>query len=151
VRTLPVAELLGPLLPLLAERLAAADLDLEPGPLPTVAVRAEPGAVGRILVNLADNAAKYAAGGGRVELSVVTGAAIEIRLRDFGPGLDAATRRRLFQPFHRSAEAAAGNAPGVGLGLALGRRLARAMGGDLRAEPAPDGPGLVMVLRLHRG
>jgi signal transduction histidine kinase len=107
--------------------------------------------VGRILVNLADNAAKYAAAGGRVELTITAGAAIEIRLRDFGPGLDAATRRRLFQPFHRSAEAAAGSAPGVGLGLALGRRLARAMGGDLRADVPADGRGLVMVLSLPRG
>ncbi len=151
MRVLPVADLLAPLLPLLAERLAAAELDLEPGPLPTAMVRAEPGAVGRILTNLVDNAAKYAGGGGRVVLTVTAGATVEIRLRDFGPGLDAAARRRLFRPFHRSAEAAAGNAPGVGLGLALGRRLARAMGGDLRAEPAPDGPGLVMVLRLPRG
>jgi signal transduction histidine kinase len=150
VRAIAVADLLGPVLPLLAERLAAAGLDLEPGPLPAAMVRAEPGAVGRILVNLADNAAKYAAAGGRVELLVAVGAAVEIRLRDHGPGLDPATRRRLFRPFHRSAEAAAGNAPGVGLGLALGRRLARAMGGDLRSESPAEGAGLVMVLRLAR-
>ena len=45
--------------------------------------------------------------------------------------------RRLFQPFSKSAQEAAHSAPGVGLGLALARRLSRSLGGDLRFEPTP--------------
>jgi signal transduction histidine kinase len=57
--------------------------------------------------------------------------------------------RRLFRPFHKSARDAAQSAPGVGLGLALSRRLARAIGGDLRLESTP-GEGATFALRLPR-
>jgi signal transduction histidine kinase len=55
--------------------------------------------------------------------------------------------RRLFKPFAKSAEEAAVSAPGVGLGLALSRRLARAMGGELILDPAVK-DGACFVLRL---
>jgi C4-dicarboxylate-specific signal transduction histidine kinase len=72
-----------------------------------------------------------------------------ITLRDHGPGLARGGRRRLFHPFHRSAEQATGEAPGVGLGLALSRRLARDFGGDLRAvDPADGGAAFELTLPL---
>ena len=49
-------------------------------------------------------------------------------------GLHEKVTRRLFRPFSKSANDAAQSAPGVGLGLALSRRLARALGGDLKLE-----------------
>ncbi len=76
-------------------------------------------------------------------LSVAEG---EISLRDFGPGLDPVMRKRLFTPFSRSDKEAAGNAPGVGLGLALCRRLVREMGGDLVYRKAEPGAEFVLVL-----
>jgi hypothetical protein len=54
---------------------------------------------------------------------------------------------RLFEPFHRSAEKAAGSAPGVGLGLALCRKLSRSLGGDLRQDRSVP-HGAAFVLRL---
>ena len=57
-----------------------------------------------------------------------------IAVRDHGPGVSPAVRRRLFRSFSKSAEEAAATAPGIGLGLALSRRLARDMGGDLRLD-----------------
>ncbi len=72
---------------------------------------------------------------------------LAVRVRDHGPGL--ADARRLFRPFSRSAREAAGSAPGVGLGLALGRRLARAMGGDLVIDRS-SGEGACLELRLRR-
>ena len=77
------------------------------------------------------------------------GRRLGITLRDHGPGLAPDLRRRLVAPFARSAEQAAGNAPGVGLGLALCRRLARAQSGDLRLEEPTDG-GVLAVLELVR-
>jgi signal transduction histidine kinase len=120
-------------------------------------------AVERILQNLADNACKYARGAAdrRLHLTVqLRDRQAEIILRDHGRGLPAGGRRKLFQPFHRSAQQASGDAPGVGLGLALSRRLARGFGGDLRAldpvdlvEPAAaadTGAAFVLSLPLAR-
>ncbi len=86
--------------------------------------------VEQILLNLVDNACKY--GEGPLELDVLPERrGLSLRLRDHGPGLPAGERRNLFDPFHKSRHAAARTAPGVGLGLALCRRLARSQGGDL--------------------
>ena len=61
-----------------------------------------------------------------------------------GPGLDPVyMQKRLFTPFSRSDKEAAGNAPGVGLGLSkLCRRLAREMGGDLAYKKGGAGRGV---------
>jgi signal transduction histidine kinase len=140
-----LAVLLPQLLPAVSARLSEAGMLLEAGTPGSVRVRCDADAVGRILLNLADNAAKYGAGPVRLEVAVAAGRA-ELRLRDHGPGIPEGLR--LFVPFSRSAEAAAGSAPGVGLGLALCRRLARAQGGDLRLERPADGPGACAVLTL---
>ena len=116
----------------------------------TSVVRADPSAVEQILFNLVDNACKYA--GGRTDRRILVDASrdgreMQIRVRDFGPGISDVDRRRLFQPFRKSARDAAHSAPGVGLGLALSRRLARDMGGDLQFE-AHSTPGASFVLTL---
>lgn len=115
-----------------------------------LAVRGEAQAVERILVNLVDNACKYAASAGdrRLHLGVTrNGALAAFTVRDHGPGIAADLRRRLFTPFAKSAAEAATTAPGIGLGLALSRRLARQLGGDLRGEAPGDG-GAAFVLEL---
>ncbi|MDX1964248.1 MAG: ATP-binding protein [Pirellulales bacterium] len=114
-------------------------------------ILADPGAVEQILFNLIDNAAKYAATA--VDRRVVFSAAVEsnwlrLKVRDFGPGISPAARAKLFEPFNKSAADAAGSAPGVGLGLALSRRLAREMGGDLRICPGSDGTCFELLLPL---
>lgn len=107
----------------------------------------------QILLNLVDNAAKYAAAASdkRIHLTAtVTGDAWELRVWDHGPGLAAARRPRWFRPFSRSAQEAAGSAPGVGLGLALSRRLARDMGGRLTLD-SQVAEGACFVLQLPCG
>jgi signal transduction histidine kinase len=115
-------------------------------------VLADPSAVEQILFNLIDNACKYAAGAQQRTLTVAvarTGTQLAIRVRDYGPGLSAALQRRLFQPFRKSADDAARSAPGVGLGLALSRRLARDIGGDLRFDAGViDGAAFTVWLPL---
>jgi signal transduction histidine kinase len=149
---LGLAELLAPMLPRLAERLNASAMTLDTAGFPLLVVRCDPAAVERILVNLIDNAAKYAAAAAdrRVEFTAArVGNRVALVVRDHGPGLAADARARLFVPFARSAEAAAGSAPGTGLGLALCRRLARAQGGDLRHLSMDL--GCAMELRLPLG
>jgi signal transduction histidine kinase len=106
-------------------------------------------AIGQILFNLVDNAAKYAAAGGRVELIVQpVDRGVQFAVRDFGPGVPASVRQRIFAPFDRGAIATGDNdQPGVGLGLALARGLARDLGGELRLGTV-DGPGACFVLAL---
>jgi len=93
-------------------------------------------AVEQILFNLVDNASKYASGddhGNVIELRALeTSKGIAFRVCDQGPGIAKSEHRKLFRAFHKSAQEAAHTKPGVGLGLALCRRLARALGGDLR-------------------
>jgi signal transduction histidine kinase len=115
-----------------------------------VAVLTDPSAVEQVLFNLVDNASKYAAPAvdRRIHVECETRRGrVALSVRDHGPGVDAATARRLFEPFSKSVQTAAKTAPGVGLGLALCRRLARSMRADLRHERVPGG-GARFVLWL---
>ncbi len=115
-------------------------------------VAADPSMVEQILFNLVDNACKYAAAADDKTLTISAALdrdAVVIRVCDRGPGVSTLGQRRLFQPFRKSADEAAVTAPGVGLGLALSRRLARDMRGDLRYEPGPH--GACFALRIPRG
>ncbi len=73
--------------------------------------------------------------------------AVEVCVRDFGPGVGAGEAGRIFQPFHRAKAHAQSPNPGLGLGLALARGLAREMGGDLVLGRAGPGPGAVSCLK----
>jgi signal transduction histidine kinase len=100
-------------------------------------VRTDASAVEQILFNLVDNASKYAQEAEDKTIHVETtrnGTAGILRVRDHGPGIEGPDAARLFQPFTKSAAEAAHTAAGVGLGLALSRRLARQLGGDLKLE-----------------
>jgi two-component system sensor histidine kinase KdpD len=101
----------------------------------------------RILVNLIENAIKYSPPGSPVEVSVRRrGDALELIVADRGPGVPAAERDRIFEPFYRPP----GQPPdvgGAGLGLSIARRLAEAQGGTVHCEPR-EGGGSRFVLRL---
>ena len=130
------AELLERLVPRLALRARHAGMELIVSLVNVQArVRVDLSLVDQILSNLVDNAVKYASSAPdrRIHLDVVpTGRWLTLNVRDHGPGLHPKVIRRLFRPFSKSARDAAQSAPGVGLGLALSRRLARTLGGDLR-------------------
>ncbi|MFT4176345.1 MAG: ATP-binding protein [Luteolibacter sp.] len=145
-----VAALLEPLRDRFQTRLAAAglslEMDLQNADFP---LKADTAAVEHILFNLIDNAAKYATGSTPpiVTLGVSQSKkSTEIRVCDHGPGIPPAERRRIFRAFHKSARAAAESAPGVGLGLALSRRLARQIGGSLSYEPLAHGACFILKL-----
>jgi signal transduction histidine kinase len=148
--TVRLADLAGRIGPRLAERAQQAGFELVTENGGDATVRADPSAVEQILFNLVDNACKYAAGAADKRLHLVSEAAGGrgvLKVCDHGPGISARDARRLFRPFSKSAADAANSAPGVGLGLALSRRLARDMGGDLVLIARP-GDGACFALGL---
>jgi signal transduction histidine kinase len=152
VVTLAVGELIAGVQRRLSERAEHAGMRLavETGDGEAVMVRADPSVVEQILFNLVDNACKYAASAEDRSIHLSAGREnghVAIRVRDHGPGIGAVDQRRLFRPFSKSAREAANTAPGVGLGLALSRRLARELGGDLQLENG-EGAGARFVLTL---
>lgn len=152
-----VQSLLDRILPRLRQRTAPAGLELHLDAAPAALaahLRVDAMAVEQILFNLTDNACKYAAPDcdpRRLDLTVEDSPkALRITFRDYGPGLPPAQMKRLFQPFSKSATEAAHSAPGVGLGLALSRQLARELGGELSHVPV-TGRGAAFVVRLRKG
>jgi signal transduction histidine kinase len=85
----------------------------------------------RIIAPLLENACRYAGSRAIVRVQQGDGAA-EFIISDDGPGLGPDEKERVFEPGYRG-EAGAGDDVGAGLGLALSRRLARAVGGDVEA------------------
>jgi signal transduction histidine kinase len=111
--------------------------------------RSDPAAIEQIVFNLVDNACKYARNS--VERKIILSVEfanewMTVSVRDFGPGIAAGEQRRMFRPFSKSDQSSAETAQGVGLGLALCRRMAANLRGSLNAENAE--PGLRMILRL---
>jgi signal transduction histidine kinase len=106
--------------------------------------------VEQILFNLVDNAAKYArhATDRRIHVEAdCAGPWLRLAVRDHGPGMQRRSWTGRLQPFHKTAEESAETAPGVGLGLALCRRLARQLGGQLEITSSPD-VGTTATMRL---
>jgi signal transduction histidine kinase len=154
VRESSIAELLEPIRERLDARLASADLSLKMN-LTTAdtsrLIRVDAAAVEHILFNLIDNSAKYASASDPPEVEIQIHLArrhFEIRVSDHGPGIPVSERRRIFRAFHKSARDAAESRPGVGLGLALSRRLAKSLGGGLDCIDSEKGACFVIRLPL---
>ena len=103
----------------------------------------------QVLVNVLDNAAKYAPAGSTIAIEArPTGARLDLSIADSGPGIPSAEQARVFDMFYRVTEGDRQRA-GTGLGLAICKGLTEAMGGTIRAETASsDGTGTRIVLSL---
>jgi signal transduction histidine kinase len=112
-----------------------------------VAMRAfgRPMGLRRCLVNLIDNAVKYGHNA-RVTVERTKGAA-RIRIRDSGPGIDAAELARVFEPFYRVESSRSRESGGTGLGLTIARNIAEQHGGTIALANHPEG-GLEVTLML---
>lgn len=109
-------------------------------------LQAEPGrffadidrdALDQVMMNLIDNAIKYAADGKYIGIHLSTDRGRHIiRVADRGPGIPAAFQQRLFQKFQRADDSLTTSKPGSGLGLSIARQLVRDHGGDILFEPA---------------
>jgi signal transduction histidine kinase len=152
----PLADLLADVRPALEAhaRRCGMDLAADTAPADGALVAADPRTVERILLNLVDNACKYASDSAdrRLHLTARSGGdGVEISLRDHGPGVPRGEQARIFEPFHRARRDAQGPKAGLGLGLALARGLARELGGDLRlATPPGDGAEFRLTLPAVR-
>jgi signal transduction histidine kinase len=104
----------------------------------------------RMLVNLIDNAVRYAKSS--VVVSVGRSDAwVELTVTDDGPGIPSADRERAFDRFARLDDARSRDgedAGGAGLGLAIVRATAQAYGGTAQLEEAEPSPGLLAIVRL---
>ncbi len=144
-------DLLEPLRERFEARLGNAGLSLEIRIEDEGPIKADKAAVEHVLFNLIDNAAKYASGSEPALVTISThqvGHHLDIAVTDYGPGIPPHEQKRVFKAFHKSARDAAETKPGVGLGLALSRRLAERMQGELRCEPMPAGCRFVLRLPM---
>ncbi len=108
-------------------------------------VHTDAGLLDRILGNIAENALRYQSADTPLTVHASRVAdRVEVRVTDDGPGVPTDELERIFQPFQRQGDS---SGTGIGLGLAVARGLAEAMGGRVSAEPTPGG-GLTLVIAL---
>jgi signal transduction histidine kinase len=118
-------------------------------PVETVSIVTDRDSVEQIVLNLLDNACKYAGTGGEVLVGLKPGAAggAELKVCDRGPGVPLEHRLRIFEKFHRVDDTLTAEKGGAGLGLSIARQLARGLGGDLSyAERIGGGAAFVLTL-----
>ncbi len=116
-----------------------------PEELPPVAGKA--GWIEQVLQNLVENAVKYSGTPASVRVEAQrAGRDVVFRVLDRGRGLNGDEAELMFEPFYRSRSAS--GQPGVGLGLAVCRRLIELMDGEIGAKPRPGG-GTVVTVRLR--
>ena len=103
------------------------------------AIDADPMLLRRVLDNLLDNAAKFSDPETSIELEAVRGDdALTLAVQDRGIGIEASELGRIFEPFYRTDRSRARSTGGVGLGLALARRIASAHAGSITVESQPE-------------
>jgi signal transduction histidine kinase len=126
----------------------AADLRLEQASSGPCRVKVQPVLLGQLLDNLLDNAFRYSAPGTPVRVSLARdGGAAVLAVEDAGRGIAPDDVPHVFEPFYRPAGSRGFGPGGVGLGLAVVRRIARAFGGTVTVESEP-GRGSRFTLRL---
>jgi two-component system, OmpR family, phosphate regulon sensor histidine kinase PhoR len=102
------------------------------------------------VINLVDNALKYAPDGKRVCVAVgPSQSGAEVRVTDQGPGIAPEDRKRIFERFVRGKSSSGKQVRGSGIGLSLVKHIAEAHGGSIRVEDAAP-HGSVFTLRLTR-
>jgi signal transduction histidine kinase len=112
-------------------------------------VRVDPLAISRILGNLLDNAATYSPQDSRIRLSAArVGMHAVVAVYDDGPGIPPDQRERVFQRYARGNQPTSSTLGGLGLGLYIARRLARANRGELQVTDPPGGRGARLELWL---
>jgi signal transduction histidine kinase len=115
-------------------------------------VRFERDALLQVLVNLVDNALKYARRATLREIAIECrrhGDGVVLSVRDHGPGVASRHLARVFEPFHRGEDELVRETQGTGLGLALVKSLVERMGGAVAGRNAPDG-GFEVKIALPR-
>jgi signal transduction histidine kinase len=104
------------------------------------------GRLQQVVWNLLENAIKFSGDGSRVDVSVTrAGDAIEVAVADSGPGVDPAFLPYVFDEFRQADESLTRTHGGLGLGLAIARRIVQQHGGTIVAANRPEGGALFTV------
>lgn len=119
-------------------RLRAGGAEVDGSGIHAARVRGDVRLLGRLVRNLADNAARHARSAVAIGVLESDGQVL-LTVDDDGPGVPAAERERIFERFVRLDEARARDAGGSGLGLAIVRAIAEAEGGSVVVEDSPLG------------
>lgn len=125
----------------------ATDIRLEVEPSASYRIEAHPVLLGELIDIVLHNASQYSSPGSRIDLCLRRrreGAMLEVV--DRGIGIEAANLPRVFTPFFRTGEASRRRREGLGLGLAIARRLARALGVQLRLTSQLNEGTMVQLL-----
>jgi len=123
----------------------ATDVRLEVVGVSAAPVRGDAGELRRLVRNLLENAARYAATTVRVAAGV-EGDRVRVEVTDDGPGVPPEDADLIFERFHRGDAARSRDDGGSGLGLAIARTVARRHGGDLTLDPIGTGARFVLLL-----
>jgi CheY-like chemotaxis protein len=132
--------------PLIAAAKHRLDVSLpaEPIPLDGDAVR-----LAQVIANILNNAAKYTEPGGRIEVSARRDAGMAvIAVKDNGTGMSAGALGDVFEMFSRGDRTHRGEESGLGIGLAIARRLVEMHGGTVEARSEGLGRGSEFIVRL---
>jgi signal transduction histidine kinase len=139
-----VADLMEGFQPLANARGMTIEVDIDPG----LAIVANSDGLNQMLLNLLDNAVKYGPRGQVIELHARReGDTAVFTVRDRGPGIPAADRRRIWDPYFRLGRDRDSTATGSGIGLAVVAQLAEMHGGTVAVDDAPGG-GARFTLKL---
>ena len=134
-----VAEVVERALELSRHRLERAELELTthiPPELPFLRIDAN--ALTLAVLNLVDNAIKYAAGGERLDVSLAErDGGVELEVKDRGPGIEPEDQTHIFERFYRARSVRLKPIRGSGIGLALVKHIAEAHGGSITVDSAP--------------
>lgn len=118
-------------------------------------LRTDPTRLRQILINIVGNAIKFTtAGGVHIDMSWektedAFDGVLRFRVSDTGVGIDPVHAGRLFQPFMQADSSTTRRFGGTGLGLALSKKLANALGGDVRLESTKEGEGSTFVIEIR--
>jgi PAS domain S-box-containing protein len=156
IKTLSAVEAIARAEALMRVQFADAGLKLVLPDCPAgLTVKADPNRLQQILLNLMTNAVKFTPAGGEISVWCEGGdQSVRLHVRDTGIGIAPDQIDRIFTPFMQLGAPLSGSKvplshPGVGLGLAISRQLARAMGGDVRVESS-TGKGSCFTIELPR-
>ena len=113
---------------------------------PGLSVEADPDALKQVIVNLAQNALKYAPAAAQRWSTASRGSSVVIRLEDEGPGIPREDLPHIFERFYRGAQARERSTGGSGLGLAIAKSIVESHGGRIEAGSAPGGGASFTIL-----
>ncbi|SMC72311.1 His Kinase A (phospho-acceptor) domain-containing protein [Desulfocicer vacuolatum DSM 3385] len=117
-------------------------------------INSDADALEQVIINLVDNALKYAGDGNFIEFIVnmetdeTKKQLILLKVCDDGPGIPPEHCHEIFEKFHRVDNSLTATHPGSGLGLSISRKILRDLGGDLELEPGPNGKGCCFTARI---